>query len=177
MPHNMVTGIFGNRTSAENATDALVDSGFSPNDLSILMSIQTRDREFSAQAEARAPEGIASGAATGGVLGALVGGLAAISAVALPGIGLLAAGPIIAILTGAGMGAATGGLIGSQPKEHAKVWLEEVERGSIIVGAKVHDDVEAERARRVFEKADAKRIVDGTLKTEATETSLKETDE
>ena len=70
-----------------------------------------------------------SNAATGAVAGGLVGGAAGVAlsmvALAIPGIGpIVAAGPLLAGLTGAGAGAVAGGVIGALtdegiPKEHA----------------------------------------------------------
>src|SRR5690606_26745433 len=57
---------------------------------------------------------VAAGMATGGVMGGLGGVLLGLGALAIPGIGpIVAAGPIVAGLTGAGIGAAVGGLVGA----------------------------------------------------------------
>ncbi len=57
---------------------------------------------------------VATGAVTGGVVGGAAGLLASLAGIAVPGVGpLLAAGPIVAALTGAGVGAVAGGLIGA----------------------------------------------------------------
>ena len=63
----------------------------------------------------KAPEGATTGATTGGVAGEefLLGLLAGIGALAIPGVGpFIAAGPIMAALSGAAVGATTGGLVG-----------------------------------------------------------------
>jgi hypothetical protein len=80
------------------------------------------------------------GSAIGGTVGAIVGGIAAIgTSVALPGLGLVIAGPILAALTGAGAGGLTGGLIGGLigagiSKETAKVYETSIKEGGIVVG-------------------------------------------
>jgi len=74
----------------------------------------------------------------GGVAGA-AGWLAALGLAAIPGIGpLLAAGPIMAALAGAGIGAAVGGITGALigmgiPEEDAEVYEEGVHRGGTLV--------------------------------------------
>lgn len=61
-----------------------------------------------------APTGAGTGASVGTMVGGGAGLLAGIGALAVPGIGpLVAAGWLIATLTGAGAGAAAGGLLGS----------------------------------------------------------------
>ena len=56
---------------------------------------------------------MATGATSGAVVGGALGWLAGIGALAIPGVGpLIAAGPIIAALTGVGVGGAVGGITG-----------------------------------------------------------------
>src|SRR5262245_35064816 len=110
---HLVTGIFANRASAELAVDQLMASGYSRDDISVLMSDATRGREFGITEDSKAPEGAATGAAVGGVLGAIAAGLISVGIIAIPGVGLVAAGPIIAALAGAGAGGAAGGLLGA----------------------------------------------------------------
>jgi hypothetical protein len=68
---------------------------------------------------------------------------------------VLAAGPIAAALTGAGIGAAAGGLIGALtesgvPEEDARYYAEGVRRGDVLVTVKT-DDVHAERAAEILD--------------------------
>jgi len=99
------------------------------------------------------------GAAIGGVGGLL---LSAVGAITLPVIGpILAAGPIAAALTGAGIGAAAGGLIGALtehgvPEEHARFYAEGVRRGDVLVTVKVP----AGREDEVSDVLDDHRAVD-----------------
>ena len=59
------------------------------------------------------PEGATVGASAGGALGGTIGLLAGIGALAIPGLGpFIAAGPIIAALSGGAIGAGVGGLTG-----------------------------------------------------------------
>lgn len=142
---HLVTALFPDRAAAELAVDRLVDSGFSRDDVSVLMSDATRGREFGVTTDSKAPEGAATGAAIGGVLGAVAAGLIAIGVIAAPGIGLVAAGPIIAALAGAGAGGTAGGLIGALagagiPEHEAKFYSDAVAGGGILVGVYTHDD-------------------------------------
>ena len=80
-----------------------------------------------------------AGASTGTVVGGGLGLLTGLGLLAIPGVGpVVAAGWLIATLTGAGLGAAGGGLLGSLvhagvPEEHAHAYTEGVRRGGTLV--------------------------------------------
>jgi len=70
--------------------------------------------DFGHEKHSKAPEGAATGASTGGLLGGALGLLAGIGSLAIPGIGaFIAAGPLMATLSGAAVGAAVGGVAGA----------------------------------------------------------------
>jgi len=84
--------------------DLLKSNGFSDNDVSVLLSDKQGTRDFAHEKHTKAPEGATTGVATGGILGGAIGWLAGIGALAIPGVGpLIAAGPILAALSGAAM--------------------------------------------------------------------------
>jgi hypothetical protein len=94
-------------------------------------------------------EGAGTGAAIGGTVGATLAAIAAIgTTLALPGLGLLIAGPIAAGLAGAGAGGATGGLIGALigagiPEERVKRYEEGIKNGGIMMGVTPRSDDDA----------------------------------
>ena len=91
------------------------------------MSKETRERHFAGTTAGQETElGNKAGAGIGGAIGSTVGAIiAAVAAVgtslALPGLGLVIAGPLAAAIAGAGAGAAGDGLIGARVggMEHA----------------------------------------------------------
>ncbi|MGH9932782.1 MAG: hypothetical protein ACREA9_26565, partial [Pyrinomonadaceae bacterium] len=96
---HLVTGLFKTRASAEAAIDALMKRGYRHDDVSVLMSDATKNKEFAVQTRSHAADGAGIGGAVGGVVGAALASIAAIgTAIALPGIGLVIAGPIAAAL-------------------------------------------------------------------------------
>jgi len=158
----LITGIFHTRESAEMAAEELVKSGFASDDVSILMSDTTQGREFAIKKSTKAPEGAATGAAVGGTLGAIAAGLAAVATLTIPGLQILAAGPVVAALTGLGAGAAAGGLTGALiglgiPEHEAKFFHEEIERGGILLGVYTHAD-RAKIAKEILESAGAEKV-------------------
>jgi hypothetical protein len=152
--------MFRDRESAERAWESARTRGYTENDLDVMMTDDTRkkyfDRDDVVETELgnKALEGAGTGAAIGGTLGAIIAAVAAgVSTVALPGIGLVIAGPIAAALTGAGAGAATGGIIGALvgsgiPEERAKVYEEGVKSGGIVMGVRPRSDDDADVIHR-----------------------------
>jgi hypothetical protein len=140
----LITSLFHSPKAANHAVDQLLTSGFSQSNISMLMSDATQGREFTVTTETKAPEGATAGAAIGGVLGALVASLVAVGSLAIPGIGLVAAGPIVAALAGLGAGGAAGGLVGALvglgvPEHEAKLYSEKLADGGILVGVYTSD--------------------------------------
>jgi hypothetical protein len=135
-----VAGIFDSEITADRAVSSLLDEGFSKDDISLIMSSKTRDSLFSSTDDEanRVAKGGIFGAALGGTLGALVAGLTTVGIVVLPGGGLLAVGPVIAALSGAGAGGVFGGLSGALisagfAADEASRYEEEIKRGKVIV--------------------------------------------
>jgi len=138
-----MTGLFRDRESAERAYGSLSSRGYGKDDINLLMSDDTRKKQFAdadTELGTKAWEDAGKGAAIGGGVGATLAALAAIgTTLALPGIGLLIAGPIAAALAGGGAGALTGGLIGALvghgiPEEHAKHYEKGIKDGGIVLG-------------------------------------------
>lgn len=155
---HVVTALFANHVAAEGAAQTLVRAGFCREDISVLMSETTRGRELGIVSGSKVGEGAAAGAATGGTVGAIVAGIAAVGALAIPGMGLIAAGPIVAALAGAGAGGLAGGAVGAMigagiPEHEAKFFGPEIERGGILVGVHVDDDHEVHSAKSVLRSA------------------------
>src|SRR6187549_2918109 len=141
----LVTGLFPDRESAERAYGSMVERGYGQDDVNLVMSDETRKKHFTddgreTELGSKALEGAGTGAAIGGVVGATLAAIAAIgTTLALPGLGLLVAGPIAAALAGGGAGALTGGLIGALvghgiPEEHAKHYDKGIREGGIVMG-------------------------------------------
>jgi hypothetical protein len=144
----LVTGLFKTRASAEAAVDAIIKRGYTRDDISVLMSDATKTKEFAIESGTRAGDGAAVGGAVGGVAGATLAAILAVgTSLALPGLGLVIAGPIVAALAGLGAGGAAGGLIGALvgagiPEHRAKVYDAEIRGGGILIGVEAKADKE-----------------------------------
>lgn len=140
---NIMTGLFRDRESAERAYTRLNERGYGKDDVNLMMSDETRKKYFAdtnTEIGTKAWEDAGKGAAIGGAVGATLAALAAIgTTLALPGLGLLIAGPIAAAVAGAGAGAMTGGLVGALvgygvPEERAKLYEKGIKEGGIVMG-------------------------------------------
>lgn len=152
----LVTGLFPDRDSVEAAYATTHGRGYGTDDVNLVMSDETRKRHFTGTTAGKetelgnkAAEGAGVGGAIGGTLGAIAAAIAAIgTSVALPGLGLVIAGPIAAAVAGAGAGAAGGGLIGAligmgMPEERVKQYDEGVKKGGILMGVHARNDEDA----------------------------------
>ena len=148
---------------AVRIANRLRDTGFSTNDISILMPDRAGTRELGHQDSTKAPEGAAAGAGTGAILGGALGWLAGVGALAIPGLGpLIAAGPILATLSGMAAGGAVGGMTGALvgmgiPEYEAHQYEAKLREGNILMCVHVENSEEAGTARQILteEKAES----------------------
>lgn len=149
-----MTGLFPDRESAEKGYQSLSDRGYSKDDINVAMSDETKKRHFTAagtetELANKAAEGAGVGGAIGGTVGAIAAAVAAVgTSIAIPGIGLVLAGPIAAALAGAGAGAATGGIVGAlvgwnMSEERVKEYDEGIRNGGILMGVLPRNDDDA----------------------------------
>ena len=152
----------------EAQADAIVEklrsAGFSDNDISVLFPDKGSTRDFAHKKETKMPEGATVGASTGGVVGGTIGLLAGIGALAIPGLGpFIAAGPIMAALSGGAIGAGVGGLTGALvglgiPEYEAKRFEGEIKGGRVLIAVHSENSDETKRAKEIFEASAAQDI-------------------
>ena len=149
----------------EAQTDAVLEklrsAGFSDNDISVLFPDKESTRDFAHKKATKMPEGATVGASTGGVVGGTIGLLAGIGALAIPGLGpFIAAGPIMAALSGGAIGAGVGGLTGALvglgiPEYEAKRYEGKVKEGGILISVHSESNDETNRAKNIFKEEGA----------------------
>jgi hypothetical protein len=163
-----IYGIYPSAAGAETAVVALVKSGFTNNDLSVLKPDKDSTREFAHENATKAPEGAATGAAAGGTVGGTVGLLAGIGALAIPGVGpFIAAGPIVGALAGLGAGGAVGGLVGGLigmglPEYEAKRYEGRVKDGGVLLSVHATTPALVNRAKGILKHTGAEDISSST---------------
>lgn len=163
----MATSVFCITKTTEQAADIvgrLKATGFADDDISVLMPDKTSSRNFAHEQHTKAPEGATAGTGAGMALGGTLGLLAGIGALAIPGLGpFIAAGPIMAALSGAAVGGVTGGLIGGLigmgiPEYEAKRYEGRVKSGNVLISAHASSSDRERQAREIFEAAGAEDI-------------------
>lgn len=152
-----ITATFKHYGHANQALDELIGMGVDENEISVLMSEDIHNRFYSTadgkikntgvrvKSGDYAEEGAAAGAAIGGATGALLAGLFAAGILIAPGIGLIAVGPMVAALAGAGAGGTVGGFLGliggmGFEKHEAEFFAERIKSGDVIIAVHSHSD-------------------------------------
>ena len=167
MAKKSVFCIATSRAQAEEIVTRLKDEGFANNDISALFPDKEGTRDFAHQKGTKAPEGAAAGAGGGAVLGGALGWLAGIGALAIPGVGpLVAAGPILAALSGAAVVGAVGGISGALigmgiPEYEAKRFEGKLAAGNILISVHSDDSNQVKLAKDIFEQCAAQDISTG----------------
>lgn len=161
----LVTGLFKTRVAAEAAVDAIIKRGYTREDISVLMSDATKNKEFAVETRSHAADGAGIGGAVGGVVGAALAAIVAIgTTIVIPPLGgLVIAGPIAAALAGAGAGGTAGGIIGALigagiPEHRAKVYDTELRGGGILLGVESRADDDVEKLERLLEDIGAEHV-------------------
>jgi uncharacterized protein YjbJ (UPF0337 family) len=163
-----LTGTFSDRKSAESAYNSLTSRGYRGDDVNVLMSDDTRKKYFDNDAKSdlgsKAIEGAGAGGAIGGTVGAILAALVtAGTTLAIPGLGIVIAGPIAAALAGAGAGGLTGGIIGALvgagiPEDRAKLYDEDIRKGRIVMGVNPRSDEDADYFEQEWRKSKGENI-------------------
>ncbi len=152
------------RLQADQIVDQLKSANFSNNDISALFADKGTSHEFAHEKNTKAPEGTVTGVGTGGVIGGALGWIAGIGALAIPGFGpFIAAGPIMAALSGAAIGATVGGIAGGLigmgiPELEAKRYEGRLQEGNILISVHTENSEEITRASDIFTHAGAQDI-------------------
>jgi len=159
---------------ASSVVDRLKEAGFHAGDISVLAPDKNGTREFAVDNETKAPEGAAAGVGTGALVGGGLGWLAGIGALAIPGVGpLIAAGPIMAALTGAAVGGSLGGVTGALiglgiPEYEAKRYEGKIQKGNCLISVHAETSKQIDVAKSIFESASAEDVSTSREPAEAT---------
>jgi len=159
-----VFGIYTTVAAAEEAVDALRTTGFRMEDISALLPDNQGTKDFAHEKGTKAPEGAVAGASTGAAVGGTLGWLAGIGTLAIPGVGpLIAAGPILALLTGVGVGGVVGGITGALigmgiPEYEAKRYEGRIKSGGILLSVHCDDSEWVKRAKEIMTRTGAEDV-------------------
>jgi uncharacterized protein YjbJ (UPF0337 family) len=170
---NLVTGLYDTPDAAGEAYQDLTSRhGYKADDISVVMSDDTRKRHFGDVKPgqeftegSKAAEGAGIGGGIGLGVGAALGALVATAtAIAIPGLGLIVAGPIAGAIAGAGAGGATGTLVGALvgagiPENRAAEYERGLKKGGIVLGTRAKDEAHATELEREFTGHGARNVL------------------
>jgi uncharacterized protein (TIGR02271 family) len=143
-----VVGLFDDRASAQNAVRELTAEGLRGDEVSIVSKKPDGkgvEVEYVEEDGHKQVEDMAKGAGTGAAIGGVAALLLSLTALTIPGIGpVLAAGPLAALIAGAGVGAAAGGLVSGLKRlgvedDDANTYAEGLKRGGTLVTVNADD--------------------------------------
>lgn len=130
---SVVTGMFRDEQSVNQALGALGNVGIRPGEVSLVLS-------QSALGRIGDDSRVTGASVLGDAVGAMAASLLAVGRIVFPPLGLVAAGPIVAALLGAGAGGLLGALAGTGVSEQQALLLEDgVSRGQILLAVHVGD--------------------------------------
>jgi len=158
-------GIVDSVRNTEAILNSLQAAGVVSSDISVLLPDKGGTKDFAHEHNTKAPEGAIAGAGAGGLAGGTLGLLAGVGALAIPGLGpLIAAGPLMAALSGAATGAAVGGLTGGLvgmgiPEIEAKRYEGKVAGGNILIAVHTEDKDSQKAVETILEREGAHDIV------------------
>ncbi|MEO6521914.1 MAG: hypothetical protein ABIN91_09570 [Mucilaginibacter sp.] len=148
----LLSGLFTDRLKAELAFEELIRMGYKPEEISVAMASTAIDKmlgEDKSDEQTETPfDGTADGAITGGMMGGIAFTIGALgSNLLIPGLGLVAMGPVAAGILGVGAGGALGGIIGKlfssdQQEERASLYADGLKHGKILIALYPHNDKE-----------------------------------
>ena len=170
---HLVTGLYDEPERARQAYHELTTRhGYQDEDISVVMTDETRKRHFGdvkpgteLKEGTKAAEGAGIGGGIGLGIGAALGALiAAATSIAIPGVGLLVAGPIAGAIAGAGAGGATGTLLGALigagiPEKRAVEYERGLKEGGIVLGTRARDEAHAAELERDLKGYGARNIL------------------
>jgi len=150
---NLITGLFESEAAAEEAVAHLKQIGYTENEFSVIIKDRRTVEDFAVETGSPTMEGVGAGATIGGTVGAVLG-LLAIGSIALPGVGLLVAGPLAGMLAGAGAGGLAGSLLGwlvgaGIPEDVAPYYERGLSSGGVVVTVAAHPN-EDDRVREIL---------------------------
>lgn len=145
----IIYALFDNPDELAATMEDLTANGISVDDVSLLMSEDTHDRDFKMLERTQAQNGATAGGMLGGALGGILGGLVAIGTTFTGGLGLLVLGPALAF---AATGSLIGGLIGyGVPQDEAKRINDALHMGRTMVAVHTHNDAQIATAKRILQ--------------------------
>jgi len=163
-----VMGIYADRITASDAVNVLQKAGYRATDISILSADNHGSKDFAHEKRTKALEGAATGAVVGAVIGVVLAWLLYLQSVAMAFLRpLIATGPVLSALAGAGVGGALGWIAGflvglGRPEYVAKRYAGRIRSGGILVSVHCDSRQWCDRAKKTLKDTGARHISSAT---------------
>lgn len=159
-----ITATFESRPQAEAALALLENAGVREDQVSLVVTEESRGNHFRLEPRTRTDEGAAAGATFGGVAGAVLGTMLAAGTIAVPGLNLIVVGSLASGLAGLGAGAAAGGLVGAligagMTEHEARLHEDDVKNGNILLAVKPDSDSQSDNIESILRDSEAHDIM------------------
>lgn len=157
MSHKRITAIFKSRDLAAEATSRVEAAGFDTETISIIGQHDKNSRSDTRSSFTN--DNVSDGTTNGTLIGGLAGMIIGFGAIAVPGLGAVAAaGPIAGLISGA----ITGGVVGAMidlgiPEREAAEYEQDLNIGKLLWSMEV-DDAYAEDVRQILRDCGAERV-------------------
>src|ERR1035441_9666922 len=157
-------GLYPDRITASEAVNVLQKAGYRAADISVLSSDDHGSKDFAHEKRTKAMDEAAIGAAVGAVLGAALAFIVSIQTVTIAGMEpLVAAGPLLAALAGAGAGGALGWMVGmltgmGLTEYVAKRYAGRMRRAGILLSVHCDSTEWCDRAKKTLQDTGAQNI-------------------
>jgi hypothetical protein len=157
---HVVTAIFKNRTDASEALMNLEAAGIRDDQISLVMTDQTRAAHFTLEPGNKVDEGVTAGATFGGIVGAVMGAVLTAGVITIPGLNLIITGALASGLAGLGAGATLGGIVGGLigagiPENEVKVYEKEIQQGNVLLAVHTETSEQKKRVKEILTALDA----------------------
>lgn len=143
--------------------------GIGESHISVLMANRADERGLAIDNETKAPEGATIGAGSGAVVGGALGWLAGIGALAIPGLGpFIAAGPIMAALSGMAVGGSVGSISGALvgmgiPEYEAQRFQGHLKGGRVLISVHTGSSGQSSIVKQALQESQAEDIAETTM--------------
>ncbi len=153
MANTAAFGIYGNREQVAAALYQLEQDGFRSADLAVLAAAGVGTKDLSMRKNSKMLDGAAWGGFLGGIVGGAAGwvlGMGYVTAAALQAV--IFAGPVMALLSGLGVGAVIGALVGAIfgsaiPRYEAKRYTGRTKNAGLLLSIHCDDPTWTTRAK------------------------------
>jgi len=159
-----VFGVYECTQDTQHAVALMRSAGFRDVDLSVLCAQNLGNKDLAFDKATKAPEGVVAGVSAGAIAGGALGWLTSIGTLVIPGAGpFLAAGPLLGLMAGAGIGGAVAGLAGALigagiPEFEARRYAGRIHTGHILLSVHCDNRDWADRGVEVLRQSGAQDI-------------------